>query len=88
MLKPARGRSDEAGSFNPRNEGPLIAGDSWEAGGFGRVLTTGAIGGVAACAGVGTGGGKGFDARCDGGAGFSAADTSVAPHMLQKRFVA
>lgn len=86
MLKPALGRCEDAESFNPRKDGPLIAGDSSEAGALGRLLTTGAIGGGVA---AGAGGGTGLAARCgETGGWLSEADTSVAPHMLQKRFVA
>jgi hypothetical protein len=102
MLRPALDRSDDAESFNPRNEGPLIAGassdGSGEAGVLARAVTTGVIGGgatggtgVAACAGGGAGfnGFDGFDARCDAPGGtFAETGSSVAPHMLQKRFVA
>jgi hypothetical protein len=99
MLKPALGRSDDAESLTPRNDGPLMEGassdGSGEAGALARVVTTGVIrggaavgGGVAACAGGGAGF-TGFDARCVAPGGtFAEAGSSVAPHMLQKRFVA
>ena len=100
MLNPVLARSDAAESFNPRNDGPLIAGTSSEAGALARVVTAGVIGGgvigggaeigggVAACAG-GDAGLEGFGARCDEPGGtFTETGSSVAPHMLQKRFVA
>jgi len=84
-----REREGGGGSFNPRNEGPLIVGDSSR-------TRSGARGGGAFCGAAGAGSKEGSgEGEVGAGAGAAlwvvptgaGAGKSVAPHMPQKRFV-
>jgi hypothetical protein len=81
MVSPARGRGDEAESFNPRNDWPALEGFLSDAGASVRAVTGGG-------ADVGIGEDATLDLGVRGGSGeLATSGVSVAPHMPQKRFV-
>jgi hypothetical protein len=86
MLRLARLRADllGAGSFNPRNEGPLMDGAGSETAVVER-RGSGAAGGAEALSAT-DGAGAATDTGCGEAEVGAGVDSSDAPHMPQKRF--